>query len=54
MSSFQVSDDIPRARLGKTNEQKQAEKDAAAAVQAATERGDELRAIALKKARLET
>ena len=64
MSSFQMSDDIPHetgkkrsrtgARLKKTKEQKQAEKDAAAAVQAAIDRGDELPAIAPKEeARLE-
>ncbi|OCK98141.1 uncharacterized protein K441DRAFT_685116 [Cenococcum geophilum 1.58] len=64
MSSFQMSDDIPReagkkrgrtgARLKKTKEQKQAEKDAAAAAQAAIDRGDELPAIAPKEeARLE-
>lgn len=64
MSSFQMSDDIPReagkkkgragTRLKKTKEQKQAEKDAAAAAQAAIDRGDELPAIAPKEeARLE-
>jgi DNA helicase INO80 len=64
MSSFQMMDDIPRelgkkrgrtgTRLKKTKEQKQAEKNAAAAAQAAIDRGDELPAIApTEEARLE-
>jgi DNA helicase INO80 len=55
MSSFQASDDLPGGkrkgarsggRLKKSKEQKQAEKDAAAAGQAALDRGDELPPIA--------
>ncbi|KAF2199308.1 helicase SWR1 [Delitschia confertaspora ATCC 74209] len=67
MSSFQMSDDITPAltkrgkggragggRLKKSKEQKQAEKDAAAAGQAAIDRGDELPPIAPREeARLE-
>jgi DNA helicase INO80 len=61
MSTFQMSDDGPReprrgrggrlgARLRKSKEQKQAEKDQAAAAQAALERGEVLPAIAPRDA----
>ncbi|KAF2012563.1 hypothetical protein BU24DRAFT_254385 [Aaosphaeria arxii CBS 175.79] len=62
MSSFQASEDPPTSkrkggrggRLKKSKEQKQAEKDAAAAGQAALDRGDELPSIAPREeARLE-
>ncbi|KAF2810925.1 helicase SWR1 [Mytilinidion resinicola] len=63
MSSFQMMDDTPQlgkkrgrtgTRLKKTKEQKQAEKNAAAAAQAAIDRGDELPVIAPREeARLE-
>lgn len=49
MSSFQMSDDIPRARLKMTKEQKQVEKDAAAAAQAVIDWGDELPTITPKE-----
>ena len=54
MSSFQMSDDIPRVRLRKTMKQKQAEKDAAAAAQAAIERGDEFPAIVARSEALKS
>lgn len=59
MTTFQMTDDLPRdttkkkgrtgTRPRKSKEQKQAEKDAAAAAQAAIERGDELPTIAPKE-----
>ncbi|EMD67739.1 hypothetical protein COCSADRAFT_168915 [Bipolaris sorokiniana ND90Pr] len=64
MSSFQASDDAPsgkrkgnrgNGRLKKSKEQKQAEKDAAAAGQAALDRGDDLPMIAPREeARLDS